>query len=174
MGSGPDPRQAVSDDQMGGAPAGSSFGLGSVGLCLPEPRRLGGGARAPRGRFRPVRYRRRREMAPAAGCRLSATSRRSSGSAGIAPANLPAPRGAGLITDLAAFRHGPIDECLTRLFGGLRRTSRQSSRLTVIPIFLPVALAVVALEAARRWRRRSTRRPRQSRRFRNFVINGLL
>jgi hypothetical protein len=92
--------------------------------------------------------------------------------AALTSANLPAPRGAGLITDLAAFRHGQIDEHMTRLFDRLRDPSEHQA-----PDYSYVCwtvLAVTALEAARRWRRRSTERPRRSRRFHGSSINGLL
>jgi hypothetical protein len=95
-------------------------------------------------------------------------------SAGIGPDNLPAPRGADLITDIAAFRQAPIEESLHRLFDRFRGADQPSERQAQsYPYLLPVALAVVAIEAARRWRRRSTREPSQSRRARNFVMNSL-
>lgn len=111
-------------------------------------------------------------MAPEA-VAVSGNIEPSSGSPGIDPANLPAPRGAELITDLAAVRHGQIEEQLTRLFGGLREPFEQQAPGDSYLYW--TALAVAALEAARRWRGRSTstQGPRHSRRFRNFVINGL-
>jgi hypothetical protein len=91
-------------------------------------------------------------------------------SAGCAPANLPAPRGAGLITSLAAFRHGQFEEFLTRILGGLTETSKHQGHK--YPNLVLIALAVSALEAVRRWRRRSTRGPRPTPRFGHFVIDG--
>jgi hypothetical protein len=94
------------------------------------------------------------------------------GPAALTSADLPAPRGAGLITDLAAFRHGQIDEHMTRLFDRLRDPSEHQA-----PDYSYVCwtvLAVAALEAARRWRRRSILGPRRSRRFHGSLINGLL
>jgi len=96
----------------------------------------------------------------------------SNGPAGITSPDLPAPRGAGLITDLGAFSHGQIDERLTRLFGGLREESGHPAHQ--YSYLWWIALAVAALETARRWRRQSTQGPRHSRRFRGVVINGLL
>ena len=95
-----------------------------------------------------------------------------SASAAITSASLPAPLGAGLITDLAAFRHGEIDERMTRLFCNLREPSEHEA--AEYSYLCWTALAVAAIEAARRWRRRSTEGPRHSRRFRSSVINGLL
>ena len=88
--------------------------------------------------------------------------------------NLPMPRGAGLITEFAAVRQTPLGECLNRLLGGLtapdgavRRPTRNQ------PYVLTIALAVAALEAARRWRRSSARASGQSRRERNSLLIGL-
>ena len=85
-------------------------------------------------------------------------------SAGIGPDNLPAPRVADLITDIAAFRQAPIEEKLAPAVRPVRRGGRAvgkgSERLFLL---FAVALAVVAIEAARRWHRRSTREPSQSR-----------
>ncbi len=95
-----------------------------------------------------------------------------SGPAANTSADLPAPRGAGLITDLAAFRHGQIDEQVTRLFDRLREPlEHQAPNYSCL---YWTALALAAFEAARRWRRRSTEGPRHSRRFRSSVITGLL
>ena len=93
-------------------------------------------------------------------------------SAASALANLPAPRGAGLITDQSALRQGPIEECLTRVFSGLRRPSTHPPNDS--SYLFQLALAVVALEMARRWRRRSPLLQRRSTRSRRFVINSLI
>jgi hypothetical protein len=94
-----------------------------------------------------------------------------SGPAENTSADLPAPRGAGLITDLAAFRHGQIDDQVTRLFDSLREPLEHQA--PSYSCLYWTALALAAFEAARRWRRRSTEGPRHSRRFRSSVINGL-
>jgi hypothetical protein len=106
---------------------------------------------------------------------VSGGNEASDGSAGISPDNLPAPRGADLISDLAASLHAPIEDPLTGLldrFGGLREPLKQPARGD--SYLFPVAVAVVALEVARRRRRRSTTEARPSRRSRNFGMYGLL
>ncbi len=79
------------------------------------------------------------------------------GAAEFAAANLPAPRGAGLMTELAAFRNGRIEESLTWLFGGSGKASEQKARGSLYVIHL--AIAVLALELARRWQRRVRKGP---------------
>jgi hypothetical protein len=93
------------------------------------------------------------------------------GATAIAAANLPAPRGAGLITELAAFRNGRIEERLTWLFGGSGKASEQKARGSLYVIHL--AIAVLALELARRWQRRVRKGPALTRRFRQFGIDSL-
>jgi hypothetical protein len=94
------------------------------------------------------------------------------GPAALTSANLPAPRGAGLITDLTAFRHGQIDEQMIPLFDRLREPFEHEAPGSTTPYW--IVLAAAAFEVARRWRRRSMEEPRHSRRFRNSLIKGLL
>ncbi len=91
------------------------------------------------------------------------------GSVAFAMANLPAPRGADLITDLAAFRPAQVEECVTRLFERFEATDQPAvATAHWYPRLIGATLAVVALELARRWRRppakalRKSRRPRFS------------
>ena len=160
----------VSDDQIGAVLPGGSPGLAqsvSVYLSLTSSAvMLGPPWAIPSGPSRP---------APPAAPRPEAVSGDPATlgeSAGSAPANLPAPRGAGLITSLAAFRHGQFEEFLTRILGGLTKSSKHQGHR--YPNLFLIALAVSGLEAARRWRQRSTRGPRPTRRFGHFVIDGRL
>jgi hypothetical protein len=61
---------------------------------------------------------------------------------------------------------------LTRLLGGVREPFEDHG-YSYYYIYL-IALIGVAIEAARRWRRRSTQVPRRSRKVRYFVINWFL
>jgi hypothetical protein len=88
--------------------------------------------------------------------------------------NLPNPRGAGLITEFAAFRRTPIGECLNRLLGGLTASDEPvTHQARNNPYVLTIALAVAALETVRRWRRSPTRTTGQTRRVRNSLLIGL-
>jgi hypothetical protein len=90
-------------------------------------------------------------------------------------AKLPAPQGAGLITDLAAFTERQLDDCLTRLFDRSAWSNESSDQLArAYPYLVEVALAVFAVELARRWHQRSAQTPRPSRRSRFFLLNSLL
>jgi hypothetical protein len=91
------------------------------------------------------------------------------------PGSLPAPQGADLITNLAAFGQAPLRESLLRLFGRLGGSSEQSSEHHALnqAHLLLIALAVAALEALRRWRGRRIRTSGQSRRWRNSLLMGL-
>ncbi len=164
---------AAADSQIGGVPAAGTSGMGrsvlvSLGLtlsaiALPPPI----GSPADPLPLEP-------EPAPtpvgASGDALAQDR-----SAGAAATDLPAPRGADLITDIAGFRQAPIEECLTRLFDQFNGTDETASNQAQrYPYVLPIAAVVMALEVARRWRRRVTKAPRFSRRPRNFVLNGIL
>ena len=85
---------------------------------------------------------------------------------------LPAPQGADLITDLGTVYHGRINECLTWLFG--ERAKPPMNQIHAIPYYVQLAIAVFALELARRWRRRSIKTRKHSRRPGQFGINNLL
>jgi hypothetical protein len=95
-----------------------------------------------------------------------------SGPAAIAVAKLPDPQGADLITELAAFRFGQIEQGLSRLLGVFREPFEHEDSGYFYVHW--IVLAIAALEAARRWRRQMTQRPRYSRRLRSCVINSLL
>ncbi len=103
----------------------------------------------------------------ASSARIDSTSR----PVEIVPAHLPAPRGADLITNSGLFRNWQFDGRLSRLFGDPREPFEPQSHGDSYLSW--VALALVAFEAARRWRRRSTKKPRISQRFRHSLINGL-
>lgn len=96
--------------------------------------------------------------------------------AAIAVSSLLLPKGAGLITELTAFRNGRFDECLTQLFDRLGESCEPSEQqVTISQYLVQAALAVLAVEATRRWRRRSGPRQRRcARRSRLFEINSLL
>ncbi len=94
--------------------------------------------------------------------------------AAIVLANLPAPRGAGLLTDLAAREERQLDDCLMRLFDRSGWSNEPSDQLArPHPYLVEVAIALVAVELARRWRQRPTQAPRPSRRSRFFVFSSL-
>ena len=87
---------------------------------------------------------------------------------------LPAPQGADLITEFAAFRQTPIGDSLRRLFGSLSTSDEPVAHQTQHAHYLlPIALAAAAVEAARRWRRGSSRTSGRSRRVRNSLLIGL-
>ncbi len=89
--------------------------------------------------------------------------------------DLPAPRGAGLITGLPALQASHLDDCLSRLLDRSGPSSEPSDQLArAYPYLVEVALAVFAVELTRRWRQRSTRTPRRARRSRFFVLSSLL
>ncbi len=90
----------------------------------------------------------------------------------IATGRLPAPQGADLIANLATLQHGRIDECLTWLFG--ERAQPPTHQIHVIPYYVQLAIAVLALELARRWRQRSGKTQKRTRRPGQFGINNLL
>lgn len=97
------------------------------------------------------------------------------GDRGRPSADLPEPRGAGLITEMAPLGAGAIEESLAWLldgFGGLGEPSKE--RVRTPPYLFAVVLAVAAFEAARRWRRRRTSAGRlPSRCPRGFMPDGL-
>jgi hypothetical protein len=107
----------------------------------------------------------------------NAASGNSVAPAGARPAstlNLPHPRGAGLITEFAAFRQMPVGDCLNRLLSGLTDSDgpvTQYNRNS--PYVLTIALALAALEAVRRWRSSRARTSGQLRRERNSLLIGL-
>ena len=162
------PALVTGDDQMGSTPAGGpsgsaqsifvSVGLASYTMLFTPTWGIPSG---------PLRQAPEIAARPAAAGEIERLNR----SAVVATSELPAPRGAGLITDLAAFRQGPIEESLTRLFGGLGRPLEHAAQS--YPYLFQLALAVVSLEVARRWRRRSTPGPQRSRRSRHFLMNSL-
>jgi hypothetical protein len=95
--------------------------------------------------------------------------------AAIVLANFPAPRGAGLITDLATREERQLEDCLSRLFDRSPWSNEPSDHLArPHPYLVEVALALVTVELARRWRRRPTLAPRPSRRSRFIVLSSLL
>jgi hypothetical protein len=88
---------------------------------------------------------------------------------------LPAPQGADLITNLAALGQVPFAESLQRMIGASGGSSEESPEhhgLNHAHLVL-IALAVAALEAARRWRGRQTQASARSRRWRNSLLMGL-
>src|SRR5262249_14995694 len=88
--------------------------------------------------------------------------------------DLPSPLGADLITNFEALRQLPLGEYLNRLFGGITTSDGPGTgQNRTASYLLPVALAVAALEAARRWRRSSKAAAARSRRARNAVLIGL-
>ena len=90
-------------------------------------------------------------------------------------AALPLPRGAGLMTGFSALQATQLDECLARLFDRSDSSSEPADQLAqTYPYLVEIALAVFAVELTRRWRQRSTRTPRPSRRSRFFVLSSLL
>jgi hypothetical protein len=92
----------------------------------------------------------------------------------IAAIRLPAPSGAGLITNLGAFHRTRFDECLARFLGSLGESSEPAVvQPQSYPHLIQVALGFLAIEAARRWRRRPVKVARKSRRSRFFPINGI-
>jgi hypothetical protein len=96
------------------------------------------------------------------------------GSVEIAPSRLPAPSGAGLVTQLSAFRQAHFDECLARLMDTLGKSYEPAvEQPQSYPHLIQAALGFLAIEAARRWARRSSQKARKSRRSRFFPINGI-
>jgi hypothetical protein len=88
---------------------------------------------------------------------------------------LPGPRGAGLITDLGTGRQAQLGESLDRLFDRLAALNKPlKHQARNHPSLLPIALAIVALEVARRWRRRSAHRTRRPIRSRPSVMKSVL
>jgi hypothetical protein len=113
-----------------------------------------------------------REIAPFAGFRDSGTAEES---VTIPVSKLPAPSRAGLITAADSRSHGRFDERLARLFDALGEFQERSAQPVLsYPYFVQAALSVLALEAVRRWRGRSTKKLRRHRRTRFLVSSSIL
>jgi hypothetical protein len=109
------------------------------------------------------------EIAPYAGSRDSGTPDEA---VTIPVSKLPAPSRAGLITAADSRPHGGFDERLTRLFDALGEFQERSAQpVLTYPYFVQAALSVLALEAVRRWRGRSTKKLRHHGRSR-FLVSG--
>ncbi|MDB5351625.1 MAG: hypothetical protein JWN86_2872 [Planctomycetota bacterium] len=94
---------------------------------------------------------------------------------GLAEGDLPTPLGADLLMQLAPFDRESLEDSITWLFNRFEDLSDPlKDEAHAYPYLFPVAFAVVALETARRWRkRRSSAGVLPTRRTRSSVLNGL-
>ena len=92
----------------------------------------------------------------------------------IRASRLPAPTGAGLITEVGAVYHTRFDEYLARLLDTLSESWEPGKEQPqTYSHLIQVALGLLAIEAVRRWRRRPAQKARKSRRSQFFPINGI-
>ena len=92
---------------------------------------------------------------------------------GHPPGALPPPRGADLITEMAAFDRESDEEPLAWLLDRLRGDGASQGQADASPYLIHVVFALVAFEAARRWwHSRTSAGARPPRRSRSFVLHG--